>query len=619
MKTYITALTVALAACSLPGKEFHVSTAGDDRNSGSGGSPLKTISAAAQVAQPGDVITVHEGVYRERIDPPRGGTSSDKRIVYRAAEGEKVVLKGSEVVTGWRRVQGDTWKVTLPESFFGKFNPFTDVIRGDWFSSRGRVHHTGAVYVDGHWLNEAARKEDVLKPVAAAPLWYASHDNGQTTIWAQFKGVEPNKGHIEVNARRTVFYPAKPGVNYITVQGLTLEQAATPWSPPTAEQIGLIGTHWSKGWIIENNTIRYSVCVGVTLGKYGDKWDNRAGSAEGYVGTIKRALAKGWSKANIGHHVVRNNHISSCEQGGIVGSMGAVFSTVSGNEIHDIHRSRTFSGAEIAGIKFHGAIDTVIAHNHIYRCSGHGGIWLDWMTQGTRVTGNLLHDNSRQDLFVEVNHGPFLVDNNVFLSRASLLEASGGGAYVHNLFAGTIRLRPERSRATPFHKPHSTAVAGRSKVVADDERFHNNLFLPASGLATYGKNPANLQTAGNVFLGGAKPSANERGGLLVADAKPATALETKPDGLWLAMPLDPAWVNGRKRHLVTTASLGKAMVSGAAYEKPDATAYRLDTDYAGQQRDAQNPAPGPFRCPSKKAPPRVKVWPKNGARQPSRR
>jgi len=43
------------------------------------------------------------------------------------------------------------------------------------------------------------------------------------------------------------------------------------WAPPTAQQIGLIGTHWSKGWIIENNTIRYSVCTGVTLGKYGDR------------------------------------------------------------------------------------------------------------------------------------------------------------------------------------------------------------------------------------------------------------------------------------------------------------------------------------------------------------
>ena len=37
------------------------------------------------------------------------------------------------------------------------------------------------------------------------------------------------------------------------MRGFTLEHAATNWAPPTAEQIGLIGTHWSKGWIIENN------------------------------------------------------------------------------------------------------------------------------------------------------------------------------------------------------------------------------------------------------------------------------------------------------------------------------------------------------------------------------
>ena len=34
-----------------------------------------------------------------------------------------------------------------------------------------------------------------------------------------------------------------------------MSQAATQWAPPTAEQIGLIGTNWSKGWIIENNVI----------------------------------------------------------------------------------------------------------------------------------------------------------------------------------------------------------------------------------------------------------------------------------------------------------------------------------------------------------------------------
>jgi len=91
--------------------------------------------------------------------------------------------------------------------------------------------------------------------------------------------------------------------------------AATPWAPPTAEQIGLIGTHWSKEWIIENNDICYSTCVGITLGKYGDQWDNTSqNTAEGYVKTIERALENGWSKENIGHHVVRNNHISHCER-----------------------------------------------------------------------------------------------------------------------------------------------------------------------------------------------------------------------------------------------------------------------------------------------------------------
>ena len=87
--------------------------------------------------------------------------------------------------------------------------------------------------------------------------------------------------------------------------------AATPWAPPTAEQIGLIGVHWSKGWIIENNDISYSVCTGLTLGKHGDEYDNTSeNSAEGYVQTIERALERGWSKENIGGHIVRNNRIS---------------------------------------------------------------------------------------------------------------------------------------------------------------------------------------------------------------------------------------------------------------------------------------------------------------------
>lgn len=172
--TGIVLSVLALATSGAGAREYHVSVSGDDGNDGSAQQPLKTISAAAVLAQPGDVVTAHAGTYRERVTPPRGGTSDQQRITYQAAAGEKVVIKGSEVVTGWEKVQHDTWKVTIANEFFGDFNPYSDLIRGDWFNRKGRDHHTGAVYLDGHWLTEAAKLDDVLKPAGDTPLWFST-------------------------------------------------------------------------------------------------------------------------------------------------------------------------------------------------------------------------------------------------------------------------------------------------------------------------------------------------------------------------------------------------------------------------------------------------------------
>ena len=737
----IVLLTVAVSVASA--REYHVSITGSDLHEGTVAKPLRTISAAARLAQPGDVITVHEGFYRERINPVRGGKSDQKRIIYQAAPGEKVTIKGSEVIKDWQKVQNDTWKVSIPNSFFGDFNPYNDLIHGDWFNPRGRDHHTGAVYLNGHWLTEAVKLQDVLESVGQAELsyapgnqqyllnvawlrptvdagnaeriqaanfsaqhgiqtapcsegadcvgwiepgdwiryesvdlgqraarieiraasatsggvieirldaldgeilgtcsvpntggwqswssfhakikpisgvktlcmvfkstqsassytpqlWFAKVDETKTTIWAQFKGINPNDTEVEINVRRTVFYPDKPGINYITVRGFTMMHAATPWAPPTAEQIGLIGTHWSKGWIIEDNDIRYSTCVGITLGKYGDQWDNTSqNTAEGYVKTIERALEKGWSKENIGHHIVRNNHISHCEQAGIVGSMGAVFSTITGNVIHDIHVRRLFTGAEMAGIKIHAAIDTLISHNHIYRTCR--GIWLDWMAQGTRVTRNLLHDNTpSEDLFVEVNHGPFLIEHNLFLSPIALFDMSQGGTYVHNLFTGRIVHRPELNRETPFHPPHSTKVAGLRNIQGGDDRFFNNIFVNHNGLAAYDKAAQPVQMTGNVFLKGALSSRHEQNPLVQPKFDPEIKLDEEKEGVRLHITLDSKWAEKQSRPLVTTELLGRAKVPNLPYKQPDGSPYRIDTDYLGERRNTANPFPGPFELP----------------------
>lgn len=583
---------------------YYVAMNGSDNNSGTREMPFRTIQHAADVVQPGDIVTVNSGIYRERINPPRGGLSDAERIVYQAAPGAKVVITGSEIVTNWTKVQGDVWQTTLPNSFFGGFNPYTNVIHGDWFNPLGRIHHTGAVYLIGNWLTEAATLDDVLQPMGTNELWFGKVDDQSTTIWAQFKRVNPNHKQVEINARQTVFYPDKTGINYITVRGFTLENAATPWSPPTAEQIGLIGTHWSKGWIIESNVVRYSMCAGITLGKYGDEWDNRAESAVGYVGTIERALTNGWGKATIGHHIVRGNDISHCEQAGVVGSLGGAFSTIADNNIHDIHVMDWFSGAEMAGIKLHGAVDVVIRHNYITRTWL--GIWLDWMAQGTRVTGNLFDDN-RSDIFFEVDHGPFLVDNNLFLSSHNVAIRSQGSAFVHNIFAGAFDLGPFDGRETPYFKAHSTELAGFHNNPPGDARFYNNIFIRRPDLRPYDKATLPVWMDGNVFLAGARPSQFEKGPIVNLSFIPSLKLVQKHNHFILQMRFDRTWTANTTRKLVTTELLGDAIIPDLPFEQPDGTPISINTDYSGKSRNEANPTPGPFENPGSGLL-RIKVW-----------
>lgn len=767
----------ALLATAASAAEFHVAVGGNDTAPGTEAAPLRTIQHAADLAQPGDTVTVHEGIYRERVSPPRGGESDARRIVYRSAPGARAEIRGSEVITGWVRERDDVWTVTLPNSFFGDFNPYADLIRGDWFDPRGREHHTGAVYLDGDWLTEAASLDEVLLPAGEKPawltggeqyllnvawlrpgdpaeglttvpaagfesqrgvqtaacseggecigwiedgdwaryegvdmgprgdrialrvasaaaggvievrldtpdgellgactvggtgdwqrwvsvtaqvspvsgkrnlclvfrgaapsdealrarglnpqLWFARVDDTHTTIWAQFAGVDPNERLVEINVRQSVFYPEEPGRNWITVRGFALRHAATPWAPPTAQQIGLIGTHWSKGWVIEDNVVSHSTCVGIALGKHGDEYDNTsANTAEGYVKTIERAhaFAIPWTRDNIGGHVLRNNTISHCEQAGVVGSLGAAFSTIEGNVIHDIHLRHLFSGAEMAGIKIHGAIDTTIRHNRIYRtCLG---LWLDWMAQGTRVSANLFHDNTGQDMFVEVNHGPFLVDNNLFLSPVSLLDVSEGGAYAHNLFGGALMNCPDRGRETPFHLPHSTTVAGLAITTGGDDRFYNNVFVGSGatpdaaqrgnleevrlisghGLWAYDGREFPLATGGNVYVYGAAPYTREVDPAVLPEHNPAIRLVAEDGAAFLEGDLgvpDPAGLAP-----VTTESLGTTRVAGLPYENPDGSPFAVDTDYSGNPRNASRPSPGPFAHPQG-GPARYRVW-----------
>ena len=598
-------------------KEYHVSITGSVTNDGTVLKPFKTISTAVEYAFPGDTITVYAGTYREWINPIRGGNNESDRILYRAKPGEKVEIKGSEIIKGWKREKEGIWKVIIPNTFFGDYNPYQDSIYGDWFSRMGRIHHTGEVFLNGKSLFEKETLDKVINSVADIKIkdkagstftWYCTSDEDNTTIWANFQNFNPNKELVEISTRRTCIYPDKPGINYLTISGFHISQAATQWAPPTAEQIGMIATHWNKGWIIENNVISDSKCSGITLGKERSTGHNVWSADKSIDGSIHyievtfRTLRNGWDKDHIGSHIVRNNIIFNCEQTGICGSMGAAFSTIEKNHIYNIWTKRQFTGAEIGGIKFHAAIDAKVSSNRIHDCGR--GLWFDWMTQGTRISGNLLYNNDLEDLFLEVNHGPFVVDNNIMLSPSSIRTQSQGGAFVHNLITGTVYMWGESNRFTPYHLPHSTAVAGLSTIYSGDDRFYNNIFVgPVEksekesrykhGLEGYNNAKLPVFISDNLYYNGAEPYKDEKNYTESPTYNPDIKLSEDGDNVYISLLFDQEYYN-HKGKMITTNLLGKAKVSNAIFDNPNGSLLRIDTDYLGKMRHDENNTAGPF-------------------------
>lgn len=622
---------------------YYVSPHGNNTNAGTADAPFRTINHAAQVALPGDTVRVHGGTYREWVVPKNSG-EENARIVYEAVEGENPIIKGSEAVTDWEHVEGTVWKKALPNTVFGDFNPYASVLYGDWLIKPNAYQvHLGDVYVGGKSMYEASSMEDLFKapmrsigvnqklpllyPEDTVYRWFAEVTDTQTVIYGNFQEKDPNTEAVEINVRPCCFYPEKMHVNYITVRGFEMAHAATQWAPPTASQIGMIGPHWSKGWIIENNDLHDSKCCAISVGRdklEGENLSYRYCKKSGHryqVEATYEALKEGWSKETVGSHLIRNNEIHDCGQCGIVGNLGGVFSRIEHNHIHDVAVKQEFWGHELGGIKMHCSIDTTLIGNHIHHCSTHG-TWLDWQAQGTRVTKNVYHDNS-PDLMIEVSHGPCTVDNNLLLSQYALINHAQGTAFVHNLIAGYVFPKEHKGRATPYHYPHSTFPKGFVATLGGDDRVYGNIVLgteqPPEQRAyfsscynkyltceeyeeTRGRNhyislvetvakPQPVYIAENVYTSYAKPFRKEIGALKTSCFFAELTEENNGDVI-LSLTV-PQEVSDMRITPTTTERLGTPRVVEQPYTNPDGTPIDFVTDMLGHKRN-ENIIPGPF-------------------------
>ena len=653
------------------------------KNSGNGSKdyPFKRISEAAKIAKPGDEVLVEPGIYREYVDPQNAGTE-DNRITYRSTKMRAAVITGSEPVKSWKNHKGNVWVARIPNGLFGNYNPFTTLVSGDWFIA-SYIAHTGDVFLNGKSMYESTTLDGVLKPVVyfkswdpdfTVYTWYTEQDKAanETVIYANFQGKDPNKENVEISVRENCFYPSKEGVGYITLSGFKVTQAATQWAPPTAYQEGMIGPHWSKGWIIEDCEVSESKCSGISLGKYKQpnndnkwlKWKYKDGT-QTERDNICQAQIEGWTKENIGSHIVRRCDIHDCGQTGIVGHLGGVFSIIEDNHIHNINNKQNLAGAEIGGIKMHAAIDVIIRRNHFHHCSR--GLWLDWQAQGTRVSQNLFHDNTLpndyncniknmdglspgEDIFIEVSHGPTLLDNNLLLSDHACKLPTQGVAMVHNLIAGSFTavglgvnngaVSKPAPRYTPYHVKHRTEIMGFMTILHGDARFYNNIFVQKEkrpgmidimnankgnewsdanivcGTVPYDSyptqeewekqfegycgmgsepsdryyNPLPVWAAGNVYFNGAVPMKKEKDAV-VSNEKVSLKLTEKDGKYTLETNLYDFVKDGKA--MISTEVLGMAFEPEEMYENPDGSPIVFNQDFFGNHR-AVNPKAGPF-------------------------
>ena len=636
---------------------------------GSKESPFKSIDEAAKLTRPGDEVLVAPGIYKECVEHLNSGTK-DAPITYRSTKKLGAVITGAEEIKNWEKYEGDVWKCSVKNSIFNGYNPYTIFVYGDWYFAKADKH-IGCVYLNDKALYETTTLEECIKaevyPCSWVPedskyKWYTEQDvkNDTTVIYANFRGADPNKEKVEINVRRRCFFPESTGTDYIIVQGFTICKAATNWAPPAAFQEGMIGPHWSKGWIIEDCDISNSKCAGISLGKYLDPENDHfftykqvKSPTQMERDAVCRGQYHGWLKEKIGGHIIRRNNIHHCEQGGIIGRMGGVFSIIEDNHIHHINNMMELGGAEIAGIKMHAAIDVIMRRNYIHHCTM--GIWCDWEAQGTRITQNVLHDNQRpdfakqlkggmmsQDLFVEVSHGPTLIDNNILLSDASLRFATDGVAMVHNLICGSFTCVGNGTtwRYTPYHMPHRTEVMGFMTLLHGDDRFYNNIFIqkwpttPVTAIhdsdegsdeenrevgthvfdeyPTYDEWIANFDfskfpdmgkleevhfshlpvwTEGNTYIGGAKACKKEINSMVIMDDAKVDIID-KDGEIYLDTNIYDLIKESNDR-MINSDILGNAFEPDQRFESADGTDIIFDTDFFGDHRGV-NVIPGPF-------------------------
>jgi len=492
-----------------------------DNNAGTAEKPFRTIQRAADALQPGERVLIHDGVYRECVRPPRGGTGPDTLISYEAAPGAHPVITGTELFHGMWRPAADwpqsganhvtVWTTRLPPVLFSGANPFSQM-RLDATALRhlldkseklerlppAKTLSRGMIFDGDRRWTQVESFAAVETAPAGGVFWV---EDGGLQLYARAVGdVNPNDVTVEVTTRSACFAPTERNLGYLRVSGLTLQRAG--------DYNGLIEENAGHHWLITSNHVSSANGMGIRLGR--NTWADKA-------------------PAELGEDIVRANTITDCGRNGL-GGMGRS-GTRFGVLIEDnVLRSNCWQDIEwmydSAAIKLLMTGGTVIRRNLIIDTLHGPAIWLDWQNRDSRCSSNTIVNTTCQvggAIFLEANVTPNLVDHNV------IWNTHGTGIYEHDCNDQIIVSNFVGRSAGPgiyLHGKITNRVVGKVPVKGGSHRVTDNILF-ANGEPIKALGPNNTIT--NTITTGVTATVDPKTRWLTwqVDGHPSTSIDLR--------------------------------------------------------------------------------------------
>ncbi|MEQ6118008.1 right-handed parallel beta-helix repeat-containing protein, partial [Reichenbachiella sp. MALMAid0571] len=142
---------------------------------------------------------------------------------------------------------------------------------------------------------------------------------------------------------------------------------------------------------------------------------------------------------------------------------------------------RGYKRYESAGIKFHNNANSVVSENLVTDNFTYG-IWFDNKYPNARVSRNVIANNLRSGIFLEMgdyDFGTVLIDHNIIMDNVEnqiYIHDASGGLFVNNLVSGTSieKNKDEKNRSKYGQAVYIRQVGARTKTY--HHAFYNNIF-----------------------------------------------------------------------------------------------------------------------------------------------